>query len=92
MIKVSDQAAEVLLESLQQSGIAPEEGLRLKAINQGYELALDSPTEGDRVIERDGSTLIIVQEELDAEIGEAVIDVQDTPTGLELTLRKDMEL
>jgi Fe-S cluster assembly iron-binding protein IscA len=88
MIMVSDQAAEVLLESLQQSGIAPEEGLRLKAIDNGCELALDSPTEGDRVIERDGSTLIIVQEELDAAIGEAVIDVQDTPNGLELTLRK----
>ncbi len=87
MISVSDQAAEVLLESLQQSGIAPEDGLRLTAQDGTFELSVDSPTKGDRVIQRDGSNLIIVEEDLDQKIGEALIDVEDTPRGLELTLR-----
>lgn len=88
MIRVSEQAAEVLAEALNKSEVAPEEGLRLRPEEQGFTLELDAPRSSDRVITHSGVTVIIVEHSVEATIGDAVIDLERQSHGLDLVIRR----
>ena len=88
MIQVSDLAKSALWESLQQSGVDPEQGLRLTASHGAFTLDLDYPTEKDRVIEHRDSTVIIIDRETEDLVGDAIIDIHEGENGSELVFRK----
>jgi hypothetical protein len=87
MIMVSDQAKAVLWESLQQSGIPPDRGLRLQPSDDGFVLEVDRPTEDDRVIRHRDVPVLIIDGDLDENIDELLIDIGEGPQGPQLTLR-----
>ncbi len=87
MIKVSQQAATVLVESLRQSGVGPEQGLRLQRQGSSYSLEVDSPNDEDEVIRHENSVVLIVEPQVSDEIGDALIDIADSPEGPRLVMR-----
>lgn len=88
MIQVSDLAKLALWESLEESGVAPEQGLRLIATHGAFTLDLDYPTDKDRVIQHRDSTVIIVDRETEDLVGDAIIDINEGENGSELVFRK----
>lgn len=81
MIEVTDIAASALLESLQASGIDSERGLRLtKEEGEQLTLSLDSPGDNDRIIKHRDSILIIVDRDMEKDLGSALIDIGDDDT------------
>jgi Fe-S cluster assembly iron-binding protein IscA len=88
MISISEIAKGALLESLRESGVPPDQGLRLKVVQKGLVLETGSPTEQDRVIRHQGSTVIIINEELEEVIGDAIIDVAQKEEGPQLVFQR----
>ncbi len=88
MILVSELAKTVLVESLQASGIPPDQGLRLRVGANGFLLETDQPTQQDRVIQHEGAAVVIVDAGIESAIGDAIIDVADSPEGPELVFRR----
>lgn len=88
MILVSELAKTVLLESLQASGVPSDQGLRLRVSANGFLLETDQPTQQDRVIQHEGAAVVIVDTGIESAIGDAIIDVADSPEGPELVFRR----
>ncbi len=87
MIEVSELAARVLLESLQASGIDRDRGLRLEQEDGQFVLRVDRPEEDDLVVCHDEAVVLIVDRQLESEIGSALIDVEEGAGGAGLTIR-----
>ena len=89
MINISEAALSVLSESLQASGVERGLGLRLKEENQRLTLYLSKPEKGDRIISRDGQSVLIIDPGFETFIGDAFIDVEDTGEGSEIIMRSN---
>lgn len=90
MIGLSELAAMALVESLEASGVDPEKGLRLKPEGGELALQLDSPGDNDRIIWHNGAIALIVDKDIEAKIGDAIIDVEDDPNEPYLALRRNV--
>jgi hypothetical protein len=89
MILVSEPAKAALWQSLGEDGAAPpEQALRLTATQGYFILDSDYPTERDRIIEHRDSPIIIVDQETEDLVGDAIIDVLEGENGSELVFRK----
>jgi len=88
MIEVSELAAMALLETLEASGIDPDKGLRLKQENDQFTLQIDRPVDSDRIIWHEKAIVLIVDRDVEREIGDALIDVEDGDEGPDLTIRR----
>jgi hypothetical protein len=88
VIQVSEIAAIALLESLQASGVEPDKGLRLKKEDSNFILKVDSSSSNDRVIWHDKCTVLIVDQDTEEEIGDALVDVDEQPEEARLVLRR----
>lgn len=87
MIEVSELAANALAQSLQMSGIEPEKGFRLTRQEDRFALEIDSPAQEDRVIEHEGTVVLMVDQDTEEEVGDVLIDVEDRPDGPQLMMR-----
>lgn len=88
MVRITDRASEILLESLQASGVDPDMGLRLLEEDGEFSLDVDNALYDDRVIQYQDATILIVEKELEDLVGDVLIDVTDTPDGAQLTMIK----
>jgi hypothetical protein len=86
MVNVSERAAAVLFETLQASGAGSEQGMKLVPTEGGIRLQVSEPDEADRVIRYNEAVVLIVPEEVDEALGDALIDVQDSQDGPRLTI------
>ena len=89
MVEVSELAASVLVQSLQASGISSDEGFRLTKREEGFTLEVDSPAKDDRVIRQGGAIALIVDQDIEDEVGDVLIDVEDRPDGPQLMMRSE---
>jgi hypothetical protein len=88
MISVSRLAASVLFETLKESRMETGQGLRLIKIEKGFTLELDTPMQSDRVVRYEGDIVLIVDEDLEKEMGDARIDVEENSHGRGLVMRR----
>lgn len=88
MIEVSSLAKTVLHETLRSCGVLPLNGLRLSQGEEGFILALDYPGPKDRIIEDREEMVLIVDRELESEIGDAFIDVREIDDRAELVIAR----
>lgn len=88
MIEMSALAKTVVHETLRSCGAAPMDGLRLSQVEEGFTLDLDSPGPNDRVIEHREDAVLIVDQGLEAEIGDAFIDVREVNDRAELVIAR----
>jgi Fe-S cluster assembly iron-binding protein IscA len=87
MLTVTDRAAEFLRESLTRRGDGMPEALRIVYTEeQGYQLTLDNPKDGDQVFAQEGESFLLLDAELNEVLGDAIIDLQDAPQGPRITL------
>lgn len=88
MISVSEQAKAILWETLQESGIPQDQGLRLQPGVDGFVLGLDKPNGDDRVIRHRNVPVLFIDGQLDDEVDDLLIDIAEDPEGSHLTLRR----
>jgi Fe-S cluster assembly iron-binding protein IscA len=87
MLTVTDKAAAYLREALTRKKEGTPEALRVVYTEEGYELTLDDPKEGDHIFELEGHNYLLVDTEVGEALGEeATLDLQETPHGASLTL------
>jgi len=87
MIEVTELAANVLVQSLNMSGVSPDKGFRLTKQEDRFALKIDSPVAADRVVEHGGAVALMVDEGIEKEVGDVLIDVEDRPDGPQLMIR-----
>ena len=86
-LTVTDRARETLKQVLEVNREQPEQVLRLLPNQEGaYQFALDTTRDGDQVVEHDGSTIMVVADEVSSTLSGATLDVRDTEQGPALTL------
>jgi len=88
MISISQLAASVLFKTLKESEVHGGQSLRIVKEHEGFVLQLDSPVETDRVIRYEGAIVLIVNKDLENELGDARIDVEETTEGRDLVMRR----
>ena len=87
MLTVTDKAAAYLREALTRKKEGMPEALRVVYTEEGYQLTLDDPKEGDHIFEQEGQNYLLVDTEVGEALGEeATLDLQQTPHGTSLTL------
>ena len=88
MIEITQQAGSVLLQSLQASGAGADNALRLVDQGERFALQLDSPTPSDRVLKHEDAVVLIMDQDVEAKVGDAVIDVTESPEGNQIVIRE----
>ena len=87
MLTVTDKATAYLREALTRKKEGTPEALRVVYTEEGYQLTLDDPKEGDHIFEQEGQNYLLVDTEVGEGLGEqATLDLQETPHGTSLTL------
>ena len=87
MLTVTDKAAAYLREALTRKKEGTPEALRVVYTEEGYQLTLDDPKDGDHIFEQEGQNYLLVDTEVGEALGEeATLDLQETPHGASLTL------
>jgi len=89
MLTVTERAAQELKGILQAHAVEPEQVLRLVREAQGFSLRLDKESAGDEVVESEGATILLIDEQLSPIVDGAVVDCIDTPEGPRLTITKE---
>jgi len=85
---LSKVAKEVLSQTIKESEIPPDRGLRLKECEGGLTLTIDSPSNGDRIVKRNNRILIIIDKKLEKQIGESTIDISHFKKDAKLVILK----
>jgi Fe-S cluster assembly iron-binding protein IscA len=88
-VTVTERAAQELKEILEAQAVEPEQVLRLVREAQGFSLRLDKEGAGDEVVESEGATILLIDEQLSPIVDGAVVDCIDTPEGPRLTITKE---
>ena len=86
MLTVTDKAAQFLRESLTHKKEGAPDTLRIVYTQEGYQLTLDNPKEGDQVFEQEGQNYLLVDGEIGEALSDATLDVQESAKGTTLTL------
>jgi Fe-S cluster assembly iron-binding protein IscA len=77
MVRVTDRAVTALQDILTDRHAPPEAGIRLTPDGSGgLGMTVDAPVDGDEVIERDESCVLIVDGAIKKRMGEMVVDYQ----------------
>lgn len=84
MLNVSEKAAAVLHESLEQNEADGAEVFRIAMTDGGIALAIGAEQDGDQKIEHDRRTVLAIEPELATAFDGATIDAVETPDGLRL--------
>ena len=88
MISVSQLAASVLFQTIEESRIEPGKSLRLVEQDERFELEIDEPRRTDRVVRFQGAVVLIIDKRLDEAIQDGRIDVEETAAGHDLVFRR----
>ena len=86
MLTVTDMAAQYLRETLTRKEEDAPAALRIVYSEDGYQLTLDDPKEGDQVFEHEGESYLLVDSGVGEALSDATLDVQESPQGTRLTL------
>ena len=76
-IKLSKFAEKIIYQTIKESGIPKDKGLRITEFKDGLTLVTDRFSKDDHVIKKDKDILIIINKELEEQIGEAIIDINN---------------
>jgi Fe-S cluster assembly iron-binding protein IscA len=86
MLTVTDKAAQYLRESLTHKQEGTAEALRIVQNDDGFQLTLDNPKDGDQVFEQDGQNYLVLDEGVGEALSDATLDVHESPQGMSLAL------
>jgi hypothetical protein len=88
MIQVTERAAIALQEVLAINNTPPKRGVRLVPTEQGgLTMTIDSPRQGDAVVQRDDTPVLMVDRQVDEALAGLVLDLQPAQADPEGPLR-----
>jgi Fe-S cluster assembly iron-binding protein IscA len=89
MLTVTEIAKQMLKETLQEHSDDPETSIRLSLQEEGqFGISLDSESEGDQVVEYEGSKVLLVAPALSNVLEGRTMDVHDAEEGPKLYITK----
>jgi Fe-S cluster assembly iron-binding protein IscA len=92
MLTVTEEAKQLLKETLQKHSEDPETGIRLSVKEEGqFSIILDNQSEGDQVVEHEGAKVLMVSPDLANDLTDSILDVRDTQEGKKLFLSKEQQ-
>jgi Fe-S cluster assembly iron-binding protein IscA len=83
---VTDKAAQYLREALGRKEEGLPQAIRIVYTEEGYQLTLDDPKDGDQVFEQEGESYLLLGLEVGEALSDATLDVQQSPQGMRITL------
>jgi Fe-S cluster assembly iron-binding protein IscA len=86
MVTVTERAAQLLKEIQEGHEESGSKVVRLVNRDGSFEFAFDERREGDQVIQSGDTDVLLVGTDVSELLGDATIDMQDTPTGPRFTL------
>ena len=86
MLTVTDKAAQYLRESLAHKEEGAAEALRIVQSDDGFQLTLDNPKDGDQVFEQDGQNYLVLDEAVGEALSDATLDVHESAQGMSIAL------
>ena len=87
-IRLSKLAGEVLFQTIKESNIPLDKGLRIERFEGGLTLVTDRPSKDDRVIKKGRGIVLIIDKQLEEQVGEALIDISNISNKLKLVIIK----
>jgi hypothetical protein len=88
MFQVTDRAAIALQEVLAINNAPPKRGVRLVPTEEGrLGMTIDHPREGDQVVRRDDTPVLILDRQVAAALSAVVLDLQPAETEPEAPAR-----
>ena len=92
MVNVTEKAGQELKRILITAVDMPQARLRLIDRGQGkLGLGIDVEMPGDKLVDHDGSTVLVIEPEFASSLAEVTIDVDDTSDGVELVVSDGSE-
>jgi Fe-S cluster assembly iron-binding protein IscA len=92
MLIVTEDAKQMLKETLQEHSDDPETGIRLSVQEGGrFGISLDSESEGDQVVEHEGAKVLLIAPTLSNVLEGRTMDVHVTEEGPKLYITKGNE-
>lgn len=90
MVNVTERAKQEIRNALTANGVDdPGIGLRITCLASGdYTLSPDSEKQGDQVVQYEGSTVILLDEEVSQALEGKTIDSDETAEGPRLVIRE----
>ncbi len=91
MVTITDQAKEELKRTTERTSLEPGKYLRLTTppvwTGEGdFGIVIDEMSDGDHVVEFEGSTILLVDADLIQRLPNAVLDFKESPQGQRFTL------
>ncbi|MFC1909578.1 hypothetical protein ACFLXD_07045 [Chloroflexota bacterium] len=86
MIRVTERAKEELRNILVKHVDNPQACIRIKADDGKLGVAIDIEMPGDKTVEHEGLTLLVIEGELAGNMNHLTIDVEDTDEGNQLVI------
>ncbi len=86
MVTVTEHAAQLLKEIQEGHEESATKVVRLVNRDGSFEFAFDERREGDQVVQSGDTDVLLVGTDVSELLGDATIDMQDTPTGPRFTL------
>lgn len=88
-LTVTQQAAAALKQYLETQDHEEAQVLRLVSDGEGnHGFTLDTPNPNDQVVEHDGEPVMVIEPEVSEDLADNILDLQETPAGISLTLYK----
>jgi Fe-S cluster assembly iron-binding protein IscA len=89
MVILTDQAAQVLRATLDETRTEPGQALRLLLRpGGGFGLGVDQEREGDQVVTAEGEKILLMTPDIAEALGEATIDAPETEEGRKLVISR----
>lgn len=87
MLTVTENAKQLLKETLREHSDNPETSIRLSLGEEGqFGIALDVESEGDQVVEYEGDKVLLIASAMSTVLESRTLDVQDTEEGPRLVI------
>ena len=88
MFVVTDRAAEVLEQMLEDNGAVENEGVRILKQESGrLALGIDGERDGDQIVRKGQRPLLLVDSDISGMIDGATLDINDSPEGPSFSLK-----
>ncbi len=89
MVKLTDLAATILAQTLEETPRKKGQILRLIQNEDGCGLEMDIPRKGDQVIKHNDEAVLLVNPELNEFLGDVTVDIVERQGGVQVVLQEE---
>lgn len=91
MVEITDLAALVLKQTIDESGITEDKCLRLVKTEEGHAIDVDEAKEDDTILKKDERNILLIDKDLDQSLTESTINIENVEGQPTLVIKKKSE-